>query len=58
MAERKPLFMSADGWSEEMAQADSLTLGGLTMGGAIATGTGGTKDLLLDGFYYGSARPT
>lgn len=39
MAERKPLFMSADGWSEEMAQADSLTLGGLTMGGAIAMGT-------------------
>ena len=39
MAERKPLFMSAEGWSEEMATADSLTLGGLTMGGNIAMGS-------------------
>lgn len=39
MAERKPLFMSAEGWSEEMATADSMTLGGLTMGGDITMGT-------------------
>jgi hypothetical protein len=38
MAERKPLFMSTDGFSQEMAQADSMTLGGLTMGGNIAMG--------------------
>jgi hypothetical protein len=40
MAERKPLFMSADGFSEEMSPTgDSMTLGGLTMSGAIAMGT-------------------
>ena len=40
MAERKPLFMSTEGWSEEMATTDSMTLGGLTMsGGGIAMGS-------------------
>ncbi len=38
MAERKPLFMSADGYAEEMAQSDAATFGGLTLGGAIAMG--------------------
>ncbi|MFO0677064.1 MAG: hypothetical protein U0169_11035 [Polyangiaceae bacterium] len=38
MAERKPLFMSADGYAEEMAQSDTATFGGLTLGGAIAMG--------------------
>jgi len=39
MAARKPLFMGTEGFSEEMALADSMTLGGLTMGGNIAMGT-------------------
>lgn len=39
MAERKPLFQSSEGFQEEMAQADSITLGALTMGGAIAMGS-------------------
>lgn len=39
MALRKPLFMSTEGFSEEMALTDSITLGGLTMGGDIAMGT-------------------
>jgi len=40
MAERKPLFMSSDGFSQEMdPTADSMTLAGLTMGGNIAMGT-------------------
>jgi hypothetical protein len=39
MAERKPLFQSSEGFQEEMAQADSITLGGLTMGGNIAMGS-------------------
>ena len=38
MAERKPIFMSADGYAEEMAQSDTATFGGLTLGGAIAMG--------------------
>ncbi len=38
MAERKPLFMSVDGFSEEMATSDTATFGGLTLGGAIAMG--------------------
>lgn len=38
MALRKPLFMSADGYSEEMAAADSIELGALTMSGNIAMG--------------------
>jgi len=38
MAERKPLFMQTSGFSEEMATSDSMQLGGLTMGGAIAMG--------------------
>ena len=38
MAERKPLFQSTEGFSEEMAQADSITLGGLTMGGPVDMG--------------------
>lgn len=40
MAERKPLFLdSTEGFSEEMATTDSMTLGGLTMGGAIDMGS-------------------
>jgi len=39
MAARKPLFMGTEGFSEEMALSDEMTLGGLTMGGAIAMGT-------------------
>ena len=40
MAARKPLFMSADGFSDEMSPtADSMSLGGLTMAGDIAMGT-------------------
>jgi hypothetical protein len=39
MAARKPMFMNAEGFSEEMAIADSITLGGLTMGGNILMGT-------------------
>jgi hypothetical protein len=39
MAARKPLFMSAEGFSEEMATSDSMTLGNLTMGGDIAMAT-------------------
>jgi hypothetical protein len=36
MAERKPLFINAtEGFSEEMATTDTITLGGLTMGGNI-----------------------
>lgn len=35
MSARKPLFMSDLGYSEEMAISDSMTLGGLTMGGNI-----------------------
>lgn len=39
MAERKPLFISAEGYSEEMAIADTATFGGLTLGGNLAMGT-------------------
>ena len=35
MALRKPLFMSTEGFSEEMAPTDSLALGALSMGGDI-----------------------
>jgi hypothetical protein len=38
MAPRKPLFMADEGYHEEMAVSDSMTLGGLTMGGAIGMG--------------------
>lgn len=38
MAERKPLFQNAAGFSEEMAQADTATFGGLTLSGNIAMG--------------------
>jgi len=38
MTARKPLFMATEGYSEEMATSDSMTLGGLTMGGNIAMG--------------------
>lgn len=44
MAERKPLFMDqTEGFSEEMAVADTMTLGGLTIGAAgnIALSGGG-----------------
>ena len=39
MAARKPLFLSSEGYSEEMNVADSMQLGGLTMTGNIAMGT-------------------
>ena len=46
MAERKPLFMDqSEGFSEEMAQADSITLGGLTMGGIIDMGDNQITDV-------------
>lgn len=46
MAERKPLFMDqTEGFSEEMAQADSITLGGLTMGGPINMGDNQITDV-------------
>jgi hypothetical protein len=35
MAERKPLFMQTEGYHEEMDPTDTMTLGGLTMEGAI-----------------------
>jgi hypothetical protein len=38
MAARKPLFMGTEGFSEEMATSDEMTLGALTMGGNIAMG--------------------
>lgn len=39
MAVRKPLFMDqTEGYSEEMADSDSIVLGGLTMGGDIVMG--------------------
>ena len=41
MAARKFLFMSADGFNEEGADADSTTLGGLTMGGNIDMNSAG-----------------
>jgi len=43
MAERKPLFyqsdLAAQGFHEEMAQGDTATFGGLTLGGDIAMGS-------------------
>lgn len=39
MALRKPMFMTAGGFAEEMAASDSIQLGALTMSGAIAMGS-------------------
>lgn len=39
MAERKPLFMDAEGFSSEMPTTDTASFGGLTLGGDIAMGT-------------------
>jgi len=39
MALRKPLFMSTEGFSEEMAATDTAAFGGLTLSGNIAMGT-------------------
>lgn len=39
MAERKPLFMSSEGFGEEMSTSDSITLGGLTATGNISMGS-------------------
>lgn len=39
MAERKPLYMSSEGFHVEMPITDSITLGGLTMGGNIVMAT-------------------
>jgi hypothetical protein len=41
MAERKFLFMAADGYQEEGATSDSTTLGALTMGGDIDMNSAG-----------------
>lgn len=41
MAERKPLFMSSTGVHEEQATSDSITLGGLTMGGNVDLNSAG-----------------
>lgn len=44
MATRKPLFLTSEAYHQEMANADDLVLGGLSMGGAIdmsESGTGG-----------------
>lgn len=52
MAERKFLFMAADGYQEEGATSDSITLGALTMGGDIAMGSNkvtGAADATTDG---------
>jgi len=35
MAARKPIFLAAEGYSEEMALTDSMSLGGLTMSGDV-----------------------
>jgi hypothetical protein len=39
LAERKFIFLHADGYHEEQASTDSISLGGLTMGGNIAMGS-------------------
>lgn len=39
MAERKPLFMNGtEGFQEEISTSDSITIGGITMGGNISLG--------------------
>jgi len=38
MPVRKPLFITTKGWHREMADSDSLVLGGLSMSGAITMG--------------------
>ena len=43
MADRQPLFVNTTGLPEEMADADSLDLGALTMSGDIAMG--GTNEV-------------
>lgn len=45
MAERKPLFISAEGYPEEMATTDSMTLGGLTMDGDLDMGSNSITNL-------------
>ncbi len=47
MAERKPLFMSSEGFSQEMATTDTLTLGGATINGTLTMGT--DNDIVLQG---------
>lgn len=47
--------MSADGWSEEAATADSITLGGLTMGGNIDMNSAGKIVNLTSGTTAGDA---
>jgi hypothetical protein len=39
MAARKPLFLSSEGFSQEMALADTAQFGGLTLTGELAMGT-------------------
>jgi hypothetical protein len=61
MAARKFLFMASDGFNEEGADADSTTLGGLTMGGNIDMNSAGkvvgSNDASTDGdlIAYGQA---
>jgi hypothetical protein len=45
MAERKPLFISDNGYPEEIATTDSITLGALTMGGDIDMGSNNITNL-------------
>ena len=42
MAARKPLFMGTEGFSEEMALTDSMSLGGLSLSGNLAMSGGAT----------------
>jgi hypothetical protein len=60
MAERKPLFMTTEGFWEEMATSDSITLGGLSMGGDITMNSNqlsglGAADASGEALVYGQA---
>ena len=60
MAARKPLFMGTEGFSEEMAISDAMTLGGLTMGGNVVMATNkitglGAGSASGDALAYGQA---
>lgn len=60
MAERKPLFMTAEGFWEEMATSDSITLGGLSMGGNITMNSNqlsglGAADASGEALVYGQS---
>ena len=61
MAERKPLFMgTTEGFAEEMATSDSMTLGGLSMGGNITMNSNqlaglGAADASGEALVYGQS---